>query len=40
LIRSSHFDEKNGPPRIGKVVLDSTKFCKFTGFTSSNALKY
>ncbi|MFC1666386.1 sugar nucleotide-binding protein [Candidatus Omnitrophota bacterium] len=39
LIRSSRFDEKNGPPRIGKVVLDSTKFYEFTGFAPSNALK-
>ncbi|MFC1621378.1 sugar nucleotide-binding protein [Candidatus Omnitrophota bacterium] len=39
LIRSSRFDEKNGPPRIGKVVLDSTKFHKFTGFVSSNGLE-
>jgi len=39
LIRSSRFNEKNGPPRIGKVVLDSTKFYEFTGFTPSNALK-
>lgn len=38
LIRSSRFDEKNGPPRIGRVVLDSTKFCEFTGFTPSHAL--
>ncbi len=39
LIRSSRFNEKNGPPRIGKVVLDSTKFYEFTGFTPSNALE-
>jgi len=39
LIRSSRFDEKNGPPRIGKTVLDSTKFYEFTGFTPSDALK-
>ena len=39
LIRSSRFSEKNGPPRIGRVVLDSTKFYEFTGFTPSNALK-
>ena len=39
LIRSSRFDEKNGPPRIGRVVLDSTKFYNFTGFTPSDALE-
>jgi len=39
LIRSSRFHEKNGPPRIGRVVLDSTKFYEFTGFIPSNALK-
>lgn len=39
LIRSSRFDEKNGPPRIGRVTLDSRKFYKFTGFTPSNALR-
>ncbi len=39
LIRSSRFSEKNGPPRIGRVVLDSTKFYDFIGFTPSNALK-
>lgn len=39
LIRSSRFDEKNGPPRIGRVSLNSTKFYEFTGFTPSNALK-
>ncbi len=39
LIRSSRFDEKNGPPRIGRAVLDSKKFYKFTGFTPSDALK-
>jgi len=39
LIRSSRFDEKNGPPRIGRVTLDSTKFYEFTGFTPSNALE-
>ena len=39
LIRSSRFEEKNGPPRIGRVALDSTKFYEFTGFTPSNALK-
>ena len=39
LIRSSRFDEKNGPPRIGTVTLDSTKFCEFIGFTPSDALK-
>ena len=39
LIRSSRFDEKNGPPRIGRAVLDSTKLYKFTGFTPSDALK-
>jgi len=39
LIRSSRFNEKNGPPRIGRVALDSTKFYNFTGFTPSNALK-
>jgi len=39
LIRSSRFDEKNGPPRIGRVALNSTKFYEFTGFTPSNALK-
>jgi len=38
LIRSSRFDEKNGPPRIGRVVLDSTKFCELTGLTPSHAL--
>jgi len=39
LIRSSRFNEKNGPPRIGRVTLDSTKFYEFTGFTPSNALE-
>ena len=39
LIRSSRFDEKNGPPRIGRTVLDSTKLYKFTGLTPSDALK-
>ena len=39
LIRSSRFNEKNGPPRIGRVTLDSAKFYEFTGFTPSNALK-
>ena len=39
LIRSSRFDEKNGPPRIGRIVLDSTKFCEFTGFKPSDGLK-
>jgi len=39
LIRSSRFDEKNGPPRIGRVTLDSTKFYEFTGFTPSDALQ-
>ena len=39
LIRSSRFDEKSGPPRIGRVTLDSAKFHEFTGFTPSNALK-
>ncbi|MEE8359548.1 MAG: sugar nucleotide-binding protein [Candidatus Omnitrophota bacterium] len=39
LIRSSRFDEKNGPPRIGNVALDSTKFYKFTGFALSSALE-
>ena len=39
LIRSSRFAEKNGPPRIGRVALDSTKFYEFTGFTPANALK-
>jgi len=39
LIRSSRFDEKNGPPRIGRVSLNSEKFYRFTGFTPSNALK-
>ncbi|MFC1807108.1 sugar nucleotide-binding protein [Candidatus Omnitrophota bacterium] len=38
LIRSSRFDEKDGPPRIGRVVLDSTKFYEFIGFTPSCAL--
>ncbi len=38
LIRASRFDEINGPPRIGRVTLDSTKFCEFTGFTPSDAL--
>ncbi|MFC1576493.1 sugar nucleotide-binding protein [Candidatus Omnitrophota bacterium] len=38
LIRSSRFNEKNGPPRIGRVTLDSKKFCEFTGFTPSDAL--
>jgi len=32
LIRSSRFDEKNGPPRIGRVTLDSSKFYEFTEF--------
>jgi len=40
LIRSSRFSEKNGPPRIGRVVLDSTKFYEFTGFTPSDALPH
>jgi len=39
LIRSSRFDEVDGPPRIGRVTLDSTKFYDFTGFTPSDALK-
>ena len=39
LIRSSRFLDKNGPPRIGRVTLDSTKFCEFTGFMPSEALK-
>ena len=39
LIRSSRFDEKNGPPRIGRTTLDSTKFYEFTGFTPSDALQ-
>ena len=39
LIRSSRLNEKNGPPRIGRVTLDSTKFYEFTGFTPSNALE-
>ena len=39
LIRSSRFNEKNGPPRIGRVALDSTKFYNFTGFTPSDALE-
>lgn len=39
LIRSSRFHEKNGPPRVGRITLDSTKFYEFTGFTPSNALK-
>ena len=39
LIRSSRLNEKNGPPRIGRVALDSTKFYEFTGFTPSNALE-
>ncbi|MFH1479137.1 MAG: sugar nucleotide-binding protein [Candidatus Omnitrophota bacterium] len=39
LIRSSRFDEVNGPPRIGRVILDSKKFYDFTGFTPSDALR-
>ena len=39
LIRSSRFDEKNGPPRIGRVTLDSSKFYEFTGFIPSDALE-
>lgn len=38
LIRSSRFDEENGPPRIGKVTLNSEKFCKFLGFEPVDAL--
>jgi len=39
LVHSSRFDEVNGPPRIGRVTLDSTKFYAFTGFTPCDALK-
>ena len=39
LIRCSRFDEKNGPPRIGRVVLDSAKLCEFTGFAPTDALE-
>jgi dTDP-4-dehydrorhamnose reductase len=39
LIRSSRFDEVDGPPRIGRVTLDSSKFYDFTGFVPSDALE-
>ncbi|MFC1589900.1 SDR family oxidoreductase [Candidatus Omnitrophota bacterium] len=38
LVGASRLDEKNGPPRIGRVTLDSAKFYGFTGFTPSAAL--
>ena len=40
LIRTSRFDEKNGPPRIGRVALNSAKFRLFTGFNPSDALQF
>ena len=39
LVVRARFSEKNGPPRIGRVTLDSNKFYTFTDFTPSNALK-
>ena len=38
LIRSSRFEEENGPPRIGNVRLNSKKFCNFLGFEPMDAL--
>ena len=38
LIGASRLKEINGPPRIGRVTLDSEKFYTFSGFTPSDAL--
>lgn len=39
LIKASRLDKENGPPRIGRVTLDSSKFYDFTRFAASPALK-
>lgn len=39
LIKASRSDQKNGPPRIGRVTLDSSKFYDFTRFIAAPALE-
>ena len=39
LISSSRFEEKNGPPRIGRVSLTSKKIYDFLKFTPGDALR-